>query len=93
MAETTQEVMRSLESRNVKSTEFTGNPSKLVGLAGNGQNTFDNLWRSILLGKQAIANGNAINVAFSTIEDSLALRSRTVLADTARTSSMMAAKS
>lgn len=93
MAETTPDVMQSLGSRSLGSSEFSFNTSELVGWAGNGQATFDNLWSSILLGKQSIANGNSLSMAFSAIENSLALRARTILADTARTSSMMSAKS
>ena len=93
MADTTPDVMQSLGSKNMGSGEFAFDTSRLIGWAGNGQNTFDNLWSSVLLGKQSVANGNSLNMALSTIENSLALRSRTILADTARTSSMMAAKS
>lgn len=92
MAETTPDVMQSLGSKNIGSGEFTFDTSRLVGVAGNGENTFDNLWSSILLGKQSIASGNSLNMALNTIENSLALRSRTIIADTARNSSMMSAK-
>lgn len=93
MAETTPDVMRSLGSRNLDSPEFTVNTTQLVGWAGNGQNTFDNLWSSVLLGKQSIADGVSTNMALTIIENSLALRSRTILADTARASSLLSAKS
>lgn len=93
MADTTPDVMQSLGSHNLKSSEFTFNTSKLVGLAGNGQNTFDNLWGSVLMGKHAISQGYQTRTALAVVERDFALRSRTILADTARFSAMMTAKS
>lgn len=93
MVGTTPDVMQSLGSRNLGSEEFAFDTSRLVGWAGNGQNTFDNLWSSVLLGKQSIADGVSTNMALTIIENSLALRSRTILADTARASSLLSAKS
>jgi hypothetical protein len=93
MSETTPEVMRNLGSPNLGTPEFTFNTSKLVGLAGNGQNTFDNLWSSVLIGKRAISQGYQTRMALAVVERDFAVRSRTILADTARFSAMMTAKS
>jgi hypothetical protein len=93
MATTTPDVMTSLGSTKLDAPEHTFNTSQLIGWAGNGQTTFDNLWSSVLLGKQSKANNATTTQALTTIENSLALRSRTILADTARTSALMTAKS
>lgn len=92
MYDTTPDVMQTIGGGNLPKPETRFNPATLVGWAGNGQTTFDNLWNSILMGKHSMTNGASTSSALTIIENNLALRSRTILADTARTTSMISAK-
>lgn len=93
MYETTPDVMQAVNGTKPGSRSFSFDTSRLIGLAGNGQDTFSNLWSAILIGKRSITNGGSTTYALSVIDHDFALRIRTALADTARTASLLSAKS
>ena len=93
MRDTTPDVMRDMGSKSLPAPEFDFDVSTLIGVAGNGTDTFSNLWSSVMLGKKYVGEGYATDQALAMIDRDFALRTRTLLADTARTSSMMAARS
>lgn len=93
MYETTPNVMQAISAKPIGSRSVNMDINQLVGIAGNGQDTFDNLWSAVLLGKRSISNGSSTTFALSVIDHDFALRARTALADTARSASLMSAKS
>jgi hypothetical protein len=93
MYDTTPDVMQDMGSRGMatRSTDF--DTSQLVGYAGNGVDTFSDLWESVIAGKSAVKNGADTPTALRIIENGFEQRARTVLADTARSAGLASAKS
>jgi len=93
MAATTPDVMADMGSRSLGSASYGPDLSQLTGYAGNGEDTFDNLWSSVLRGKQWVAKGYDAATALTMIESDMEKRMRSILSDTARTSSLLTARS
>lgn len=72
---------------------YSADPREWVGVNGNGMNTVDTMWGAITIGKQAIQHGATIDIALGRIEVTLVLRAKTLLADTLRSASSIAARS
>lgn len=86
-------IMRSLSGWDqMRDPEADFDPDDLQGWAGNGQTIIDNLHTAIVHGKQAISGGQTVSQAWQLIADQLVQRATTIVSDTARTSSLMAAR-
>ena len=91
--ETTPQVMAAMSGSNPAPPAYTVSPSQWVGYVGNGDVSLDNLMPSLYAGKNAITQGLPVQTAISRISNGLAERSRTLLADTFRSASIVSAKS
>lgn len=89
---TTPTVMEAIDG-DVPPEAYTADPSQWVGVNGNGMNTLDTMWGVITLGKQDIANGTPLDTTLDRMGLTLVIRARTMLADTQRSASSIAARS
>lgn len=89
---TTPEAMEAVDG-SLPPAEYTADPRQWVGVNGNGMDTLDTMWGAVIIGKQAIRQGMAVDIALGRIEVTLVMRARTALADTLRSASAVAARS
>lgn len=71
---------------------YQPDPRQWVGVDGAGYDTLDTMWGAVVAGKQAVKRGMDEQIALKIIENEIQQRARTILADTARSSSSMAAR-
>ena len=89
---TTPETMRELDGHPLYA-HYPVDPRQWVGVDGAGYDTLDTMWGAVVAGKRAVARGIDEGVALKVIETELEQRARTILADTSRSASSMAARS
>jgi len=77
---------------NAAHPEYKPDPWQWVGVNGNGMDTVDTMWTAITIGKRAVSNGAPVDVAVDRVGVTLVLRTRTMLADTHRSSTSMTAR-
>ncbi|WP_267430592.1 MULTISPECIES: hypothetical protein [unclassified Bifidobacterium] len=91
-AAATPEAMRELDGHPLYA-QYPVDPRQWVGVDGAGYDTLDDMWGAVVAGKQAVRKGLDEQIALKVIEDQLQQRARTILADTSRSASAMAARS
>ncbi|RSX56765.1 hypothetical protein D2E24_1055 [Bifidobacterium samirii] len=84
-------IMRLLDG-TVPDPDYTTDPWQWVGVNGNGRNTLDTMWSAVTIGRRDIAAGTPTDTVLDRIGITLVMRSRTMLADTHRSASAVAAR-